>query len=150
MDKKKFEKVMEGFDCHLQKNCECDFCPYNDPYSSCAMNLMYEAYDLLKELTTSSTPHLLTFEEVVTAPIGTVVWLEAYFDCRTGLEPFLVDIDTTQKPVICNGKDTYYNTWGDELAEQIIDSFAEEYKDRKIRFWSARPTEEQRKAVKWE
>ena len=95
-------------------------------------------------------PIIISLRDVVCADVGSVVWLETYYDGKTGIEPFLVCIDFTQKPVIINGWDSFYNISEQELNDDIVNSFYDEFTVRKFRFWSSKPTDEQRKAVKWE
>lgn len=102
------------------------------------------------ELLKAQEPMVMTLSQVVSAEIGTVVWLECYFDGRTSIEAFLVDMDASQKPVLINGRDMFFNVYEDELNNQIIDKFDKSYEAKKYRFWSFLPTDEQRKAVKWD
>ena len=95
-------------------------------------------------------PRVMPLEEVAALPDGSVVWLETYFDGNTVIEPFLVCVDFTQKPVIINGWNSFINVHEKELEDSIISIISDRYKVRKFRFWSAWPTEAQREAVKWE
>lgn len=105
-----------------------------------------DALALLK----AQQPHVMTLEEVITSKFGQTIWLESYFDGITSLEAFLVDIECSNKPVLVNGRYEFYNLDAIEIDEAILSTFHEKYKVKKYRFWSDKPTEEQRKAVKWD
>ena len=96
------------------------------------------------------TPRVLTLEEVITSEFGQTIWLESYFDGTTSLEAFLVDIECSNKPVLVNGRYEFYNLNTKELDEEILSTFHEKYKIKKYRFWSAKPTKEQREVMKWD
>lgn len=102
------------------------------------------------EILTAQEPKIISLKDVVCTEDGSVVWLETYFDGNTVIEPFLVCVDFTQKPVIINGWNSFINVHEKELEDSIISIISDRYKVRKFRFWSAWPTEAQREAVKWE
>lgn len=106
-----------------------------------------DALDMAIEALKAQEPKIISLRDVVCADVGNVVWLETYYDGKTGIEPFLVCIDFTQKPVIINGWDSLYNISEQELNDDIVNSFSDEFTVRKFRFWNARPTDEQREAV---
>ena len=109
-----------------------------------------EALSMAIEALKAQEPKIISLKDVVCAEDGSVVWLETYFDGNTVIEPFLVCVDFTQKPVIINGWNSFINVHEKELEDSIINIISDRYKVRKFRFWSAWPTEAQREAVKWE
>ena len=110
------------------------------------LDVVKEAAEILE----AQEPKIISLTDVVCAEDGSVVWLETYFDGNTVIEPFLVCVDFTQKPVIINGWNSFINVREKELEDSIISIISDRYKVRKFRFWSAWPTEEQREAVAWE
>lgn len=88
---------------------------------------------------------ILTNEDICAiGDFGEVVWLECYFDSHTSLQPYMWDIDFTQKPVLINGWHTIYNDWPAQLHDDIIDLFASHWKDKRYRWWDSEPTDEER------
>lgn len=126
------EKVMKGLkicvNCMLPK--DCDGCPYEGERTyaiPCGHVLMADALALLKE----QEARVMMKEEVLATPEGTVVWMEEEAESGTYIQPIV----STGNGCLGN----FYigvGTYG-------IDS-------EKRRFWTSRPTEEQRKAVPWE
>lgn len=93
-------------------------------------------------------PRLISYEEIVTAEYGTVIWLEFIWKNQPCLEPFLVDIEPTQKPVICNAREMIYNFNPDELRQKVKERITNP-EITQFRFWLGKPTEEQCKNTKW-
>ena len=87
-----------------------------------------KALELLKE----QEPRVLTHDEAIALPEGTPVWFE---ECTDAGQTFL-------GPMICHGNGLYGNRFMQVDAKQLY------WRGR--RFWNARPTDEQRKAVKWD
>lgn len=104
----------------------------------------------IRELLITQQPHVMTLEEVITSKFGQTIWLESYFDGITSLEAFLVDIECSNKPVLVNGRYEFYNLDAIEIDKAILSTFHETYKVKKYRFWSAKPTDEQREATPWD
>lgn len=139
MDEKKREKVIRG----LEKCTEClghcsDECPYYSHTSSCSgVPLRRDALALLKE----QEPRVLEYSEIEKNPL---VWLE----------------DNDKEDVI-PALFLQYNGWNAEFAVQAPDEYVDTIVRSAIviavertygitwRAWMAQPTEEQRKAVKW-
>lgn len=46
--------------------------------------------------------------------------------------------------------DSFYDISEQELNDGIVNSLDDKFTVRKFRFWSSKPTDEQRKAVKWD
>ena len=126
------EKVVKGLECC--QDGSCNLCPYdNITYGSCRHSLEDDALALLK----AQQPHVLTLEEVEDA-LDTVVWVD--------------------RPQIENSSDKYAlisayshkSGWG---VLKFVDGSTWHwmYKQygKNLRFWSARPTDEERKAVAW-
>lgn len=67
---------------------------------------------------------VITLSDINAANIGSVVWLEIAYEGfhKTGMEPFLVDIDNSQYPVITNSRKEYDNINEQQLKEDILDS----------------------------
>lgn len=132
------EKVIKGLEVILGETADMFY-----------RSTIQDALALLRHEVSAQEPKIISLRDVVCADVGNVVWLETYYDGRTGIEPFLVCIDFTQKPVIINGWDSFYNISEQELNDGIVNSLDDEFTVRKFRFWSSKPTDEQRKAVKW-
>ena len=127
------EKVVKGLECCSSLDSNCAVCPYNydgeGGESPCLrLKLIPDALALLKE----QEPKLLTIEEIIG---GDECWFEGingacgYADCYMGTGLKEVEVHRiSMKPE--------YVLWDD-------------FK-KKWRCWSCRPTDEQRKAVKWE
>ena len=147
------EKVIKGLECCIKSISECqcaDGCPYEDNCwgqnseaddgDPMYLDLMRDALTLLKsqqeriaELEAKQEPRVMTSEEVQRAEEGTVVWFEQHTPERDYLQPMVSTGDR------CVG-----NIYLGVNAQYVKDG-AREY-----RFWTSRPTDEQRKAVKWE
>ena len=97
------------------------------------------ARDALEEIK-ALEPHVMTITEAFDAEVA---WLERYADPDDGVEPII-------QPIIIR---YYENGYWQCLIEQdesadlslFLDGFGTEF-----RFWTSRPTDKQRKAVKWE
>ena len=126
------EKVIKGLTCC--RNGRCLSCPYNDGIDDngdCKQNWADDALALLK----AQEPRVLTQEEIKE---GEPYWFDAgkEFVARPVIcaykeddarEPYIVFV--WQFGTFSHRLETYGKTW---------------------RCWSAKPTDEQRKAVKWE
>lgn len=93
---------------------------------------------------------VITLSDINAADIGSVVWLEVAYEGfhRTGMEPFLVDIDNSQFPVITNSRKEYDNINEQQLKEDILDSLNKNYIG-KFRFWDEKASYELRKNTPW-
>ena len=109
------------------------------------------AKDKEHEAVKAREPHIITIDEVVSnGTLGDVVWLETYYDGKTGIEPFMIDVDiSSQMPVLVNAHDEYINGRAQELIDQITETFSESAIDKRFRFWSAYPTDDERKETPW-
>ena len=83
--------------------------------------------------------------------IGRVVWLECYFDGHTSLQPYMFDIGFTQKPVMINGNDNFYNLYESDVKEHIASGFGIRWHDKRYRWWDSRPDNKTREECdEWE
>lgn len=145
------EKVMKGLE-HC-KTEDCSGCPYEDTSAeigkfgtdelvACKPVLYDDALSLLKTLELLKTDaRVLTLEELRKTPSGSVLWNEWAQDEEIELYPL-----EFQK--------IYMHTFPDGLTEEVVEfsngmDYADEY-GKQYRLWTAKPTDEQRKAVKWE
>lgn len=124
------EKVIKGLEhCTTAETSEdCYGCPYDGQCGTDPSALERDALALLKE----QGPKVLTHDEAIVLPEGTPVWFEESTDAG---QTFLA-------PMICHGNGLYGNRYMQVDAKQLYWSGR--------RFWNARPTDEQRKAVKWD
>lgn len=146
------EKVRKGLECCLpetqeQAELSCAACPYDPCGVSVSLpirliddvrKLITAQQERIKALEAERIARVMTLEEADNAEVA---WLEEYADPADGVEPII-------QPVIIvwheNGCwhcliDRNEDTWLD----LFIDGLWTEW-----RFWTQRPTDEQRKAVK--
>ena len=135
------KKVLKGLECHSVPG-ECGpECPYeapgtcSEPLCADALAIIRAQAERIRELEAEKAPRVMTLEELKETETARPVWIE--------------------KPE--NGCD--FGQWGIAKFNRLI--FAEEgvqenYRDmggeygKVFRCWTARPTDEQREAVKWE
>ena len=119
------EKVIRGLECcHTGENVpRCNECPYVCTNVLCRKNDIYaDAYVLLK----AQEPRLMTVEEAANQPEGTVIWVEQHTEDRD----FLYAMVSSG-----NGK----------IGNFSLGMRLEEIGTKNIRFWTSKPTDEQRK-----
>lgn len=125
------EKVIRGLECCLHGPMQCEKCPYMSEVGktvpNCVKTMRTDALSLLK----AQEPRVMTPEEVADQPEGTVVWMEQHTEERDYISA-----------MVCSGKGRIGN-YGIGINLEDLDA-------KDIRFWTSRPTDEQRKAVKWE
>lgn len=142
------EKVMKGLECctadiptdnNIHKDDFCKNCPYHKPefwYCFAQVDLMRDALELLK----AQGPRPMTAEELENA-LDTVVWIET-----KGLQKN----SSSQYAIL----ESYSRKYGYFYLLHLRNEHPSVYPYTKInktwRPWNIRPTEEQRKAVKWE
>ena len=124
------EKVMNGLGACSHTKCAYTDCPYYGV--GCMAQIAKDARELLK----AQEPRVITLEEVEALPYGYVLietdkkdslrWVDALLFCKN--TNFSFDFITLEGHARLLGTD-YNMEW---------------------RCWTARPTEEQRKMVKWE
>lgn len=94
---------------------------------------------------------LTTSDICFISEIGKVVWLECYFDGHTSLQPYMFDIGFTQKPVMINGSDNFYNLYESDVKEHITSGFGTRWHDKRYRWWDTKPDDKIREECnEWE
>lgn len=125
----KREKVTRGLEC-CNNNQDCENCPYAG-VGMCEYWLRYDAFDLMKE----QKPKVLSRSEA-----------ESYSEvvnCYSEKNPLYVEY---QKPHPYNLKWATNETVGAWMSDfEISRDYGIDF-----RFWTSRPTEEERKNVPWE
>ena len=110
-----------------------------------ALGYIMEVKEALKELAATKTPRLLTLEEIRALPLGAVIWLECKAVDEDG------DIDISLHPVmrsVCCGDAVLCD--GESQTEIDTITLDPDECGGMERYWSARPMDEQRKAVAWD
>lgn len=130
----KLENVIKGLECCANICCKCSECTYDVNKTDCYISLERDALELLKE----QEPRVLTWEELI--DVTNPVWYEE----REGISSWALCTDVTR------GND--YENMSYEFFENYDNSYIREYATNcniYWRCWTARPTDEQIKAVKW-
>jgi len=141
------EKVIKGLECCIlsDEECEClDECPYHDDCWETDCELGYilkkDALKLLKE----QEPRVLTLEEVIkhySLPPVVLDDLEWQEDYLQDIKPLYFDFPT---------KDSFAVHWrGYQQVRQYLEDWKASY-GQTWRCWTAKPTNEQREALKWD
>lgn len=99
--------------------------------------VLREALELLKE----PEPHLMTVDELEALPVGSVVWEECYYNTEEGEGTEIEPAMKINSCTIMTG--AAYTTIVDDMGDPDVDGNI-------LRWWSSKPTDEQRKAVKWD
>jgi hypothetical protein len=127
------ERVIKGLE-HCSED-GCKDCPYETDCNYIGFtDLAKDALELLKE----QEPRVMTLEDVKQAEVGTVVWLEWRIESKINSGIFF--------RLINKGID-------DSLEFHVLDGFVAARLacyGTEWRCWTSRPTDEQRKAVKWD
>ena len=139
------EKVIKGLECIAGiGECDCKNCVYSangepSKFYRCQQSFARDAIELLKEQKPSS--RVLTLEELQKAPSGSLLWIE--WKSAAGSPMYPVEFLSI-----------YSLTFPDGVTEKVIEfSNGMDYEDmygKQFRLWTAKPTDEQRKAVKWD
>ena len=132
----KLEKVVNALELCTHPSCEglCKYCGYNNQ-PKCLIQKDIDALELLKV----QQPRVLTWKELI--DVTDPVWYEE----RDGISSWALCIDVT--------RGNAYEDMSYEFFENYDNSYIREYADKcnvYWRCWTARPTDEQRKAVKWD
>ena len=149
----KFEKVCKGLSCHVygHPHTRCHYCPYwgTGPHGSSECNvlaadalaLIRQQRERIKELEAGRTARVMTLEELEDA-LDTVVWVE---------EPEFENFADHYALIMAYSHKVGFVRVSFGFAEMPVDC-EYEYEDygKKWRCWTQRPTDEQRKAVKWD
>ena len=133
------EKVIKGLECCVKRNPEdnprCGECPYD---GACLNRLKHDALELLK----AQEPRVMKVTEVTACEVGTVLWVEERQGVTWNLFPLEIDVSSTHPDTGTNY--LFFITYHD------IRKFECSEYNQTWRCWTVRPTDEQRKAVKWE
>ena len=140
----KLEKVIKGLEC-----CEftkCEECPYNEGEGACPTRIALFADAL--EAITGTPARVLTLEELNALPEGSVVWDEfmdedgnVKDETRPSMKWGLWTL--ANGDVAISAEHSYgIRGWADPPRNWIDLS--------RSRWWSAKPTDEERKRVKWD
>ena len=124
------EKVIKGLECHAEVNCV--ECPYRDGWRTCPFGetLLVDAIALLKE----QEPRVMTLEDVKAFD-----WDYCYLEEER--------FPGKEYRAVCGNYALTCITWPCVASMRI--QHGDESYGKKWRCWSAKPTEEQRQAVKW-
>ena len=137
------EKVIRGLKCcgrwteaGIWNEVFCSQCPYDSPEIGCAHILAADALSLLwaDGKPVPRPARLMTEEEVMSQPEGAVVWRECH----------LFNGQYELRSMVCDGK-SHCGDFG--LSVECKYDFSYRYY---VRYWTDRPTNEQREAVKWD
>lgn len=137
------EKVLRGLAClsnpFVQDADErdCEHCSYDS--ASCFLDITSDALSLLK----AQQPRAMTLEEVWNRGDNEPLFLEYVLPSRAELCPAIFQPDNSDR----GGGDGYMCVVGKWCASGFYN--VREY-NKTWRCWTSRPTDEQRKAVKWE
>ena len=134
------EKVIKGLEIciRVQDNEKCpDECPYRKDICYGTVGLMADALSLLK----AQEARVMTLEEIEDA-LDNVVWLDI-----PGAENLADGFSLIMAYSRKNGFVLLDSPFGDNPSQ---DRFEYTYYNKTWRCWTARPTDEQREAVKWD
>ena len=135
------ERIIKGLECCVLRDPDdkqrCSECPYE---GNCVNRLKQDALALLKE----QEPRVMTLEEVLAMKFDDVVYVEVV-PTHTVLSAIVLDV-IPKLPEIGIGVVQFRQapTWNG------INNADLSYYSKTWRCWTSRPTDEQRKAVKWE
>lgn len=136
----KLNRTIKGLKCCIIRDpddkLKCKECPYEPSCVSRLIELATKANILLTK------PHLLSLDYgLYNLETYDVVWLETYWDGHTHLESLVLTSNEYQEPSLCNGITTLNLH---HLHQSLIDSFSIDYADTRYRFWSSKPSKEDR------
>ena len=133
----KLEKVIKGLECCTTMDDKgfpmCEKCPYSCEDTCPELDKMHrDALSLLKV----QDPRVMTLEEVVKTERNTPI----YIDLRYGMHGWDIydGVDIQAKDIVTGARWASNEFWS-----------WDEYR-KTWRCWTSRPTDEQRKAVKWD
>ena len=135
------EKVIRGLEIHTGLFSLCkDGCPYFREDGSQCKELLKDALNIIKE----QEAKLLTFEEVKNhfhVPIKLLGGIEEYVDFENDIEPLYLECDIEDAWTV------HWRTY--ENTKEYLESWEKDY-GKTWRCWTKKPTEEQKRSVKWE
>lgn len=141
------EKVVRGLECCSQQRGGpelCEQCPYNDEPFPCANTLIHDALELLKE----QEPRVLSWEEVDKSG-NLYVWTEIHsFYSGRGCLVYCTVVRSEFFDELFRLREDSGIDWTRAEEDYNRDNYQGVHSG--WRCWTARPTEEQRKAVKWD
>jgi len=102
-------------------------------FTSATVKMVEDALDIIDKALQAHEPRVMTEEEVLSQPEGAVVWRECH----------LSNGQYELRPMVCDGK----GCCGDfGLSAECKYDFSYRYY---VRYWTNKPTEEQREATPW-
>ena len=140
-DNEQFEKVCKGLECCASGNMCKNKCPYNDigcVWTDCVPPLVADALALIRQ-------QQARIEKLEAAQMAMVMSLE---DAAKSDVCWMEDKDMDQV-MPCRIR-WHYNSYFIKLFVGSPERFAEKDYGTEFRCWTQRPTDEQRKAAKWE
>lgn len=137
------EKVIRGLECCILHDPDdkprCEICPYD---GACLNRLKHDVLQLLKE----QEPRVLTLEEVIQHYSLPLVFPDDF--CMQ--EDYYEDIQPLYFEFPHDNEDPWIVHWrGHAQVGQYLDEWGNTY-NMEWRCWTAKPTDEQKKAVKWD
>lgn len=142
--------------CRRRQGEECKRCPYREPEwdgaweeedgRSCWDELMEDALELLAAGGEELPARLLDHAEIQAAPELSVLYEEVRVDWGEDAEDHDARVETAIAPMEKRGGLLI----GAGLLQEIKMDMFEDGEDVRLRFWSGRPTEEQRANTPWE
>lgn len=130
---------------------DCTECKYYLKDPDCTMMLMKDALSWLEKLADKALPRVLTMKELIDLQPGDVVWREVRYHPYDNAESFTHEFDPVMRDssqddyapaeflVVWNG----YDDLGDPM---LLDAMED---GSQMRYWSAKPTEEQWRDEPW-
>ena len=119
----------------------CLECPYQCGFTA-KVSLPTALVEDIRSLLMEQEPRVMTAEEVADCEEGTVLWVEERQGVTWNLFPLEIDVSATHPDTGTNY--LFFITYHD------IRKFECDEYNRTWRCWTVRPTDEQRKAVKWD
>lgn len=156
------EEIIKALETHVIRGT-CYQCPYWENVPHCFPQLLADALELIhqqrgriEELEAEQTARLMSVEELRGLPVGAVVWMEYRYTDRLDspgwhydpVTPMMVSLDPLQG---CGDRVLVNQECITELRDDLLDlSQADETGDVcQERYWTRRPTEEQRRGTPW-
>jgi len=137
------EKVIKAMECCILHDPDdkprCESCPYD---GACLNRLKHDALQLLK----AQEPRVLTLEEVIQHYSLPPVFVDDF----GAQEDYYEDIQPLYFEFPHDNEDPWIVHWrGHAQVARYLDEWRHSY-NKKWRCWTAKPTEDQRKEVKWD
>lgn len=154
-----YYEVVQGLECCIlcdpDDHQRCGACPYNPHAISnepCANGLKADALSLIRELRERIAdleallvrPRLLDLSELRALPLGAVVWREDRWPDEDG--GLLTAVTPVMRSLCCGAPVLADGESQTEIFAIRLEADADGSQER---YWSARPTEEQREASPW-